>query len=243
MADRIVACHQPNFLPWLGYFAKMASCDVFVLLDDVQFTQGLRHNWTSRVRIGTTQGPLWLSIPVRRAGEGLQRILDLRSDPNDTRWLTKMLSTLELAYRKTPHAKAELPPVLDIIARHDGSVCKTNIALIDHIADRLGLQARRVRSSTLGVASSATERLVDLTLAEKGGVYLSGDGADDYQVEARFQTAGIVLQKVGFQHPVYPQRNGRPFMPGLSIVDALCHVGAEATRCMLEPVRQDDRHG
>lgn len=244
MADRVVACHQPNFLPWLGYFAKMARCDVFVLLDDVQFTQGAnRHNWTSRVRIGTSQGAQWLGIPVRRAGEGAQPILDLRSDPNDKRWLTKMLSTLELAYRKMPHAADELPPLLDIIARHDGSVCETNIGLIDHVAQRLDLPARRVRSSTLNVAASSTDRLVELTLAQGGDAYLSGDGADDYQVVERFQAAGIVLRKVGFQHPVYPQRKGQPFVPGLSVVDALCHVGAAETRAMLEPGRQEERHG
>lgn len=35
----IVAIHQPNYAPWLGYFAKMASAHVFVLLDDVWYTK------------------------------------------------------------------------------------------------------------------------------------------------------------------------------------------------------------
>jgi hypothetical protein len=33
--SRVVAIHQPNYLPWLGCFYKMANCDIFVLLDDV----------------------------------------------------------------------------------------------------------------------------------------------------------------------------------------------------------------
>ena len=32
-----VAIHQPNFVPWLGYFDRMIRADMFVLLDHVQF--------------------------------------------------------------------------------------------------------------------------------------------------------------------------------------------------------------
>ena len=71
-----------------------------------------------------------------------------------------------------------------------------------------------------------------------GNTYLSGDGADDYQVEAQFRAAGIGLQKLGFRHPEYPQRPGHAFMPGLSVVDALCHAGIDATRSMLRPASE-----
>ena len=33
----IVSIHQPQYMPWLPYFSKIASCDTFVFLDDVQF--------------------------------------------------------------------------------------------------------------------------------------------------------------------------------------------------------------
>ena len=44
----LVACHQPNFLPWLGFFAKLARSDRFVLLDDVQFPRTSRGTYTNR---------------------------------------------------------------------------------------------------------------------------------------------------------------------------------------------------
>lgn len=237
MDARVVACHQPNFLPWLGFFAKMARADVFVLLDDIQFTRGAnKHNWTTRVRIGGPKGPLWISLPVRRSGAGLQRIADLRTDDHDPRWLPKLLKTLEQSYGRAPHASQALPSVLDILRRHRGSVCETNLGLIESIASLLGLNARRVLSSSNPVEGTATTRLVNLTRVCGGGVYLSGDGADDYQLESEFRASGIALRRIGFRHPKYPQRAGALFVPGLSVIDALCYAGIDATRAMLEPM-------
>ena len=235
MADKTVACHQPNFLPWLGYFAKMARADVFFLLDDVQFTQGHgKHNWTSRVRILAANGPAWLSVPVRRAGEGRQLVSELKSD-GDARWLPKMLKTLAGAYGKAPYFGEVFPPIAEILTLHAGNLCGTNIALIERIRAMLGLETRLRKSSEFAVAGMGNQRLINLVAAEGGNIYLSGDGADDYQVAAEFQAAGIKLQKMGFEHPRYPQRHGAEFTAGLSILDALCNVGAAATREMLAP--------
>jgi hypothetical protein len=237
MVDRVVACHQPNFLPWLGFFAKIARSDVFFLLDDVQFTQGAnRHNWTSRVRIGAANGPLWLSLPVRRSGEGRQSILDLKTG-DGPRWLPKMLKTLDESYRKAPHSAECLPLISEILERHQGSVCETNIELIRSICGMLGLSAVLIRSSQQQVDGAATNRLVNLTRSANGTIYLSGDGADDYQLVDAFNAAGIQLRKLGFRAQPYPQRRGADFVPGLSIIDALCHVGIERTKELLKGSR------
>lgn len=234
MASSVVACHQPNFLPWPGFFAKIARSDVFFLLDDVQFTQGAnKHNWTSRVRIAAANGPVWLSLPVRRSGEGRQFIRDLKTDETN-RWLPKMLRTLDESYRKAPHADDCLPPLVDILGRHQGSICETNIELIETICRMLGLETRLIRSSGHPVEGAATERLVNLTRSVNGTMYLSGDGADDYQLVEEFNAAGIELKKLGFRAQPYPQRRGTEFMPGLSIVDSLCNVGIERTREFLK---------
>jgi hypothetical protein len=234
MAASVVACHQPNFLPWLGFFAKIARSDVFFLLDDVQFTQGAnRHNWTSRVRIAAANGPVWLSLPVRRSGEGRQLILDLKTDETN-RWRPKMLRTLDESYRKAPHAADCLPLVVEILGRHQGSICETNIELIHAICRMLGLETMLIRSSSHPVEGAATERLVNLARSVDGTTYLSGDGADDYQLVEEFDAAGIQLRKLGFRVQPYPQRRGPEFIPGLSIIDSLCNVGIEQTREFLK---------
>ena len=65
--SRVLAAHQPNFLPWLGLFHKVGQADVWVLADDVQYSRG---SLTNRNRIRTADGWQWLTVPVLDAGPG-----------------------------------------------------------------------------------------------------------------------------------------------------------------------------
>ena len=47
-----VGIHQLHYLPWLRYFEKIQSCDVFVVLDDIQFN---KNGWQNRNRVKTAQ--------------------------------------------------------------------------------------------------------------------------------------------------------------------------------------------
>jgi hypothetical protein len=232
--DRIVACHQPNFLPWLGFYAKLARADVFILLDDVQFTRGHnKHNWTTRVKILGPNEPFWISLPVKRSGEGLQKICDLSTLRDDLRWLPKLIRSLENSYKKKPYFQEVAPHLLEIISGHTSSICETNVALICQIASMLRLKTNIIKSSELEVNASSNQRLVDLTRAVDGTTYLAGDGAEDYQIIDMFKGAGLNFNKLGFKHPEYDQLEGLAFFPGLSIFDVLCCVGIEQTRELL----------
>jgi len=65
-APVVVGIHQPNYLPWFGYFLKMAASDIFVFHDDAGLnSKGL----TRRVRISHQEPhrqPRWLSVPLQR---------------------------------------------------------------------------------------------------------------------------------------------------------------------------------
>jgi len=67
---RVVAIHQPNFLPWLGYFDKLARADTFVLLDSVQFPKR-NGTWMNRVKLLVGGEPGWITVPIVRAYHGL----------------------------------------------------------------------------------------------------------------------------------------------------------------------------
>ena len=51
---RVACIHQPNYMPWLGFFAKIIRADVFVVMDNVQFP---KNSWTNRVQVVGSDGP------------------------------------------------------------------------------------------------------------------------------------------------------------------------------------------
>ena len=86
----IVSIHQPNYIPWAGYFHKIANSDVFVIFDDVQFPRG--KDWIFRNKIKTESGEKWLSVPVKNKNKFL-KINEIEIN-NDIEWQKKHINAL-----------------------------------------------------------------------------------------------------------------------------------------------------
>jgi hypothetical protein len=229
---RVVAIHQPNFFPWLGYFAKLARADVFVLLDHVQF-QKKGGNWANRVQLltgGDRAG--WVTAPVDRSYHGTRPISEVVID--DTRpWRHKLLKTIVANYARASHFEEMFPIVEELIGHPSPTLAELNENAIRRLAGEIGLPTRHiVLSSSLAPAGSATDLLVELVRAVDGEAYLSGGGSEGYLEVGKFEAAGIELRMHDFEHPVYPQGKGE-FVPGLSVLDPLLHLGPEGTRRLL----------
>jgi hypothetical protein len=208
----LVACHQPNFLPWLGFFDKLRQSDRFVLLDDVQFPRTSRGTYTNRVQLLIGGAPAWLTVPIVR-GEGVQRISEVRVDDRQP-WRRKALKTIEMNYAKAPGFAEVMPVVREVLELDTDRIADLNEQAIRRLAPD---QAHKlVRQSELGdVDGAATDLLIGLVKAAGGDAYLSGDGADGYQEEPKYAAAGLGFRLQGFHHP----DTGAP--AGLSVVDAL----------------------
>ena len=74
----IVAIHQPNFFPWLGFFDKIARADVFCLLDNVQFPK-TGGTWINRVQLWINGKAAWATAPVDRSYSGVRRIREMQA--------------------------------------------------------------------------------------------------------------------------------------------------------------------
>ena len=94
----IVTIHQPNFIPWLGFFNKVINCDIFVILDDVEFS---KDSFINRNKIRTSEGWMWLTIPVKmKLGEKINEVIV----DNSKRWYEKhKKSIIQLIKHYLPH--------------------------------------------------------------------------------------------------------------------------------------------
>lgn len=225
MPRRLVAIHQPNFFPWLGYFDKIARADVFVVLDHVQFPKTRDGNWTNRVKMDVYGTAAWVTVPLVRGYQGFRRIDEMQID-NRPPWRRKLLRSLQDTYGRAARFRDVFPAVSDLVNHQADLVADYNMNAVTAICAGLGLPATHlVRSSTLGVEGGKTDLLVNVVHRVGGSAYLAGGGASGYQDDAQLAAAGIEVEYQRFVHPVYPQRADAPFVPGLSILDALFHTG------------------
>jgi len=213
----LVAIHQPNYLPWLGWFAKAAQADVFVLLDDVQFAKG---GYTNRVEVKTAQGRTLLTVPVEAGGAVPPRVDEL-TIARDARWAARHGKTLSQSYGRAPGWAALGPKVEEILASGETRLAVLNERLIRVMLDALKIETRIVRASELGPrAERGAAGVVEICRRLGAATYLSGAGGRKYNDPAAFHAAGSDLVYAAFDHPTYDQPHGA-FETGLSGIDLL----------------------
>lgn len=219
------AMHQPNYIPWPGYFYKMLHCDVFVYLDNVQYPRG--RSFSARNRIKTPQGTAYLTIPVQLPHGHGRTLYNEVAFANDT-WREKHLKSVALSYKRAPYFD-EIYPLYEATLRTQGSFVDLNIALIEAFATYLEIGSRRVRLSELpGDFGHKSELIADIGRALEATVYLSGTGGGRLYNDAEVLRAhGIELIYSRFEYPHHPQL-WNEFAPDLSILDILFNCGPGA---------------
>lgn len=217
----IVAAHQPNFAPWLGFFDKMLHADVLVLLDSVQFT---KRGYQNRTRIKGSSGPHWLTVPVVTKGRYDQMTCDVEIDETAD-WRRVHLRTLQSALARAPQRDALFDCLEPVYAQSGGRrLVEVTTELLGEIVKRLEIPTRLVALSDLDCEGSGSRLMLNLTRAVGGDVYLSGTTGRTYLEPDMFAEAGVGLRYHEFVPFEYPQLHG-PFVPGLSCLDYLANVG------------------
>ncbi len=221
----IVACHQPYFMPWPGFFVKAMRADLLILLDNVQFPLG--SSWMSRNRIKAKDGQLWISVPVLRKGRGLQSI-DQVEIFNQRDWGKKHCQRLAYAYHRAPYFPDHQPFFEETLQRHWTHLLGLNLKILSYLREILEVQTPFQLNSELGINSRGTTLLVDICRKVGAEAYLSSTPGKKHLDQEMFQRAGIQVRYFTYHPPAYPQLWGS-FLPNLSVVDLLFNCGPKSS--------------
>jgi len=233
----ICAIMQPTFMPWAGYFDLIDAVDVMVFLDDVQLT---RRSWHTRNRIKTSQGELFLTLPiVKDKHRDDQLICDARVQAAGFK--SKFLATIEQSYRKATFFNEVMPLVRSLIEAPIEVLSRFNANIIQVVAERIGLSCQFCFSSELGpIDGQKDEKLANICRVLDIPAYLSARGSADYieaeQVGGAFRRMGIDLWYQNYAPVEYPQLYGS-FIPYMGIFDLLFNVGLATARATINTGR------
>lgn len=216
----IVSIHQPDYIPWLGLYYKVAHSDVFVYLDDAQYSNQADHNVN---KIKTPQGELRLKVPVEQHLGDL--ICNVRTR-DELHWKEKHIKTLRMNYSKAAYFNEIFPDYERIIIEHQGSIAELNMEINRYLFRGFGFKTKILRSSNLNINTFREERVIDICLKVGGDEYLSGNGARVYQTEEHFKSRGLKLTYIDYKPIVYEQLWPKVgFIPCMSVLDYVFNCG------------------
>ena len=220
MKDKIVfSGHQPNFIPYMGWFYKVFQSDVFVLDDDVQYTS---NDWTNKNFVKIAGQRTRITIPISYDfGDPINAV----RIHYDERWARKLLMSLEMNYHKAPFFSTGMELIERHIMTHNLFLCDLNMALIRDIIDGFGFKAKIVIASQ-DVPTDLTGNARNIYQCERlgGKVYYSGTGGKVYNDEEEYARRGIELIYSDYT-PVEYRQQGREFIPNLSVLDYIFNCG------------------
>jgi len=219
----IVAIHQPQYIPWLGYFYKMDKADMFIHLDTVQFR---RNEFQNRNRIKAMNGWNWLTVPVEYT-DHKQLIKDVMVN-NSIRWQNKHKKSIMDSYENSENYQDIITVIEWIFTSHWQSLSTLNIDIVNCFKELMGITTEEVCASDLSVDTKQPDnRIIELIKEVGGDTYLSGPGGKNYMDLEAYKAAGIKVVFSTFNHPVYKQLFGE-FQPHMSILDLLFNHGGDS---------------
>tara|TARA_R110000868_G_scaffold409484_2_gene695068 strand:- start:2844 stop:3542 length:699 start_codon:yes stop_codon:yes gene_type:complete len=225
----VTSIHQPNYIPWLGFFHKVLLSDTYVVFDDVQFPRG--KDFANRNQIKTNNGTLWLTATVLRK-EDLKPWNQV--EINNNGWIEKHLVNLEAFYKKTTYYKDYYPALNEIYLKKHNLLIDLNLDLIKYFLTVLDKKVDIVLSSSIPTELKGMDKILHILKTLNTTEYVSGDGEGSkrYIDEDLFKQSNIELVWQNYKHPTYKQQFGE-FSPYMSIVDLIFNEGPNSKDIIL----------
>lgn len=224
----IVTIHQPETLPWMGFFNKMIMADTYVILDNVPFRKNYFQN---RNQILTKNGPSYLTVPVEAKSNQLISEIKIQNQKN---WQKKHLATLKQTYSKSQYFEKHLPFFEKLYTREFVLLKDFNMEIINYLRAVLDINTKVLFASELDVQGTSSELLLNICKKINATHYLSGRDGRNYLDTGLFDSEGIEIIYQEFEIPEYTHFNQKVFHPYMSVFDLLFNNEPTKARTLIE---------
>ena len=191
---KTIAIMQPYFAPYAGYFRLVASADIFVVYDCVQFP---RRGWVHRNQMDDINGKLaWLGLPLSKQTRDTV-IKDLVFAHNaQEEWNQRLANFEHLRHRESIWKKYQT------LHSHPVSYITD---VLQYTCNLLGFDTEFINSSDLNIDSKykGQYRIIEIVKFLGGGRYINAPGGIELYEKELFQQQGIELQFLTSYEGVY----------------------------------------
>lgn len=207
----------------------------FVLLDSVQFT---KNDWRNRNRIKTSDGAVWLTIPIRTAGRFSQCVSE--AEIADRRWARRHWRSIAQNYARAPHFRLYADDLEEAYceAGRETRLSRINRLFLDLLCRWLGVETRITCSECYPdrlERMNRMDRLIAICHAAGADRYVSGPSARCYLDPERFEVERIELTFFDYSgYDEYPQLYP-PFVHEVSAIDLVLNAGPDSAGYLLCP--------
>ena len=218
-----VAIHQPNYLPYLGFFHKLSLVDTFVIMDDTQYDK----KFTNRNKIKVPGNWIWLTVPINKKHKFVaNKIVEINNEEN---WQSDHFEKINRSYSNSKFFKKNYKAFFEkIYSKKWDHLFTLNYELIIQLIDWLDIKIEVIKESELNINGNSTDRLVNISKKIGAETYVSGIGGKEYMNKKMFETNNIKIEYQNFKCPIYKQVFNSEFIPNLSIIDLLFNIGPKS---------------
>jgi len=225
----IVSIHQPAYLPWLGYFHRIAMSDAHIILDHVQFE---KNSFTNRNKVRTADDWCWLTVPVKTAGKFGNLAINEIEIVAEVPWAASHWETLRLNYSKAPFFPQHSTFFRDLYSKTWSKLSGLTAEISGYLLSIFGVSTRLYFSSQMNVPGRKDELVLNLCRELGASTYLSGPLGRNYLREQLFRHHGITVQYDDYRHPTYVQAHPG-FVPNMAAIDLLFNAGPASREILL----------
>ena len=224
----IASIHQPNFFPWMGFFDKINRSDHFVLLTASYRSKS--DKFLTRTKIVNNLKQQYLSVPLGNQEIPINRLMM----PENNQWKLKSLNVIHAAYHNTNFHDEVFSDVEKLLMFECKYYSEYSINIITYFVNKFNINTiLHIDSDFDKNFGTSNQRNIALCKEIGGDVYLSGNGAKDYNDDNLYKKSSISLVYQDYIHPFYKQQSSE-FVSGLSILDTVFNCGYNEAEILLK---------